>query len=246
MPTGKAERADFFLWATDRRARRASVTIGTLLLLCGGVFLAGCQAPAQPSGPTEIVLQLRDYDAFVDASLSLLRRYEFPPDRVDRTRGLIISRPATSAQWFEWWRVDAPGGYHLLESSLITVRRTVTVNVEPLDAPEVPAAETQPTSVRTVVADGVTGEGEEAPTPVSGRFRVRVQVDKARFSAPERQITTASGALAMYNEQVPTVEGRRGPGSRDVQWVPQGRDPLLEGFLLEKLTYALPDVAVAE
>ncbi len=189
-----------------------------LAILGVAVLLVGCQAPGQPTGPTETVLRIPDYEAFFDASLSVLRFYDFPPDRVDRTRGLVVSRPTTSGQWFEWWRVDSPGAYQLAESSLHTLRRIVTVNVEP--------------------AAGST-ESE-------GTYNVRVQVDKSRYSTPERQITTTSGALAIYSEQVPTVEGLRGPASRGAQWVPLGRDPLLESFLLAKLSTALHDVRPAE
>jgi hypothetical protein len=189
-------------------------------------LLSGCQAPAQPSGPTEMVLHVPDYEAFLDGSLTVLRLYDFPPDRVDRTRGLIVSHPTTSGQFFEWWRVDSRGGYQTLESSLHTMRRIVTVNIVP------------------------AGNSESASAPAAdesgGLYRVRVQVDKSRYSAPERQITTTSGALAIYSERVPTVEGLRGPQSRGAQWVPLGRDALLESFLLAKLSDALADVTPAQ
>ena len=50
----------------------------------------------------------------------------------------------------------------------------------------------------------------------------------------------------MYSPGVPTTEGLRGPGSRKVQWVPLGRDPLLEAFLLDKLMQASPELTAAE
>jgi hypothetical protein len=234
------------LWADRPATRRVAGLLGTLLLFATAALLTGCQAPAQPTGPAEIVLQLHDYDAFVDASLSLLHRYDIPPDRVDRTRGLIISRPTTSAQWFEWWRVDVPGGYQLLESSIATMQRTVTIHIDPLGVTSAPAAETQATQPRLLPADGITNAAEEKATPISGRFRVRVQVDKTRLSAPERQITTASGAMSMYSVRTPTVEGQRGKGSRGVEWVPHGRDALLEAFFIDQLSHALPDVEVVE
>ncbi len=210
-----------------------------LTVLYTGLALTGCRAPLPPEGPTELRLHVPDYEAFFDASLSVLRRYDFAPDYADRLRGVIVSEPVTSGQWFEPWRVDAPGGYQLLESSLHTVRRVVTVRIEPH---EMPAATTEPT-----VADVLSDEWDREP-PVWGvkTYRVSVQVDKARFSAPERQITTASGALAIYSTRIPTTEGVRGPAGRDIDWVPVGRDPLLEAFLLEKLANALPSVSVAD
>ncbi len=194
-------------------------------------LLVSCRMPAAPDRPTAVVLQVPDYDAFVDATLSVLYRYDLPPDRVDRARGLIVSKPTTSGQWFEWWRVDSPGGYQLLESSLHTIRRTATIRIEAQTQPvaaSAPASETQP--------------GPDAPLPT--RCKLTVQLDKARYSSPERQITTASGALAIYSQRVPTVEGQRGEAV--VQWVPLGRDPLLERFLLDCLVKASPDVEVVE
>jgi hypothetical protein len=179
------------------------MAVGSALVTCALTgLIGGCHAPAQPTGPSEIVLHVPDYDAFFDASLSLLRLCDFPPDRVDRTRGLIVSHPTTSGQFFEWWRVDSRGPYQVAESSLHTMRRIVTLNIEPVSGPASDSSE---------------------------QYRVCVEVDKSR-----------------YSERVPTVEGQRGPQSRYAQWVPLGRDPLLEEFLLQRLSKVMPEVAVAE
>lgn len=233
---------------------------GLIILLAVVAAVAGCQAPAEPSGPTELVLRIPDYERFVDASLSVLRRYDLPPSRVDRPRGLIVSQPTTSAQWFECWRVDAPGGYQALEASLHTTRRVVTIQIRPLDTPppgfvgalepaEVPDLTEWPeTAEETVPAEQTVPAEPLEPADAAGapRYQVQVQVDKLRYSAPERQVTTGSGALAIYSERTPDVEGLRGPRSHRVQWVPLGRDPLLEAFLLQKIAGARPEVASVE
>lgn len=217
------------------RPRGGLVTIVAVGLLFG----LGCRAPVVPEGPTAITLRVPDYETFVDAACSVLRRYDFPPEHVDPGHGVIVTAPATSGQWFEPWRVDSQGPYQLFESSLHTLRRTVTVRLKPVGATE-PAS--QPT-----VADVLKPEWEQEPSAWgAARYRVSVQVDKSRYSAPERQITTTSGALAMYSIRIPTTAGVRGAPSREVAWVPLGRDPLLEAFLLEKIADALPEVAVAE
>lgn len=209
--------AEFF----DDKSRVPTILRAIRGLAAAAVLLVtGCQAPPLPTGPTALTLDVDDYGAFVDDSLSRLRRYDFPPKYVDRSRGLIITQPATGGQWFEPWRVDTRGAYQTLESNLHTVRRTVTVQLDPLDT------------------SGPTTQ------PASGRYRLSVQVDKARFSAPERQVTTASGALSIYSERLPTTEGLRGPRSRQETWVPLGRDVLLEGFLLGELARVAPARAV--
>ena len=176
--------------------------------------LAGCHAPAVPDGPTEMVLRVSDREAFIDASLTLLRERDFPPERVDRSEGMIVTRPSTGQQWFEFWRHDSIGGYQLLESSVHTVRRVVTVDISSTD-----------------------------PENSSDELRVSVQVDKERYSAPERQVTTASGALAIYSERLPTTEGLMAARTEGEHWVPLGRDLPLESHLLAKIAEASPAVA---
>lgn len=253
-----------------RVARGIPQLVAVASLVGLAALLPGCQAPAQPTGPTQIVLRIPDYDAFVDGTLSVLRRYEFPPDHADRLRGVIVSKPSTSGQWFEPWRVDSRGAYQLFEASIHTMRRVVSVQVEPLDAAAEQAmgrfavesgGETQPATMEAApdqpprsapaANESAAQQGKDATTETApsgapaALYRVIVRVDKSRYAAPERQITTASGALAIYSARVPTEEGARGEHSRSVQWVPLGRDPLLEEFFLDQFTTAAPDVEVA-
>lgn len=166
----------------------------------------GCQAPSQPNGPTQMTMRVADKEALIDDTLTLLRELDFPPDRVDRERGTITAGPSTGGQWFEIWRRDVHGGYQMLESSLHTIRREVGIKIEPLSS-----------------------ESE------SDEYRLSVEVKKFRYSAPDRQITTASGALAIYSEQLPTTEGLRNALSAAHEWVPLGRDGLLEQALLTRI-----------
>lgn len=177
-------------------------------------FLAGCQAPPQPEGATDLVVRIADREAFFDDTLTRLREADFPPRYADRAEGVVIAGPTTSGQWFEWWRVDAPGAYQSLESSLSTIRRTVTVRLSPADG-----------------GAAAAGGGELG----GGPYRLSVQVDKERYSAPERQATTALGAMAIYNERLPTTEGLRNARSVGEHWIPLGRDALLEAHLLDRI-----------
>ncbi len=246
--------------------------VGCVAAVGIGVALVGCRAPQATEAPPALTVAIQDYDRYVDRVLSTLRRSDLPPERVDRGRGLVVTRPTTSAQWFEFWRIDAPGTYQMLEASLHTIRRRVTVRIEPLDEAArvamTPAAaegnaprdgEAAERDRDAAAPDGVTSATPTsetqtaalpaasalAPVPLGGRFRVSVLVEKERYSAPERQVTTASGALAIYNERLPTTEGLRGARSRGAHWVPLGRDPLLEARLLAAVVNA-PGVTVAD
>lgn len=205
----------------------ARMTAG--LMAVYGLLLAGCAAPAQPSGPSSQRMIIPDREKFIDAALTILREHDLQPDRVDWSSGEIVTQPTTSGQWLEFWRVDSQGAYQQLESSLHTVQRVVTVRLEP---PESPSAEPAPATQPDAIELGVDGE----------EVRVVVEVKKLRYSAPERQVTTASGALAIYSERLPTTEGLFAAGRGDDSWTPLGRDPLLERYLLDRLSGALPTV----
>lgn len=179
--------------------------------------LSGCHAPPPATGPTERLVQVADSSDYVDAMLTVLRENDFRPQFVDRRAGLIETSPTTSGQWFEIWRRDVHGAYQIFESSLHTIRRRVTVSLEPVDA------------------GGAAGG--------AGDYWLSVEARKERLSRPERQVTSASGALGIYSERVPTIEGVRGSSGGGRVWVPLGRDVLLENYLLGRfasLADALP------
>lgn len=187
---------------------------GSLLLLAVGLtVLAGCHGPRGGDEPTQLLVRVPDRERFLDQALTTLREHDFQPRTVDRARGVAVAGPTTSKQWFEFWRRDVQDGYSLLESSLHTTRRIVTMHMDP-----------QPDDENV--------------------YALRVQVDKARFSSPERQVTTASGALGIYSERLPTTEGLRNQRHALDQWIPEGRDPRLEAYLLDQIVTANKDVQV--
>ena len=170
----------------------------------------GCQVSPQPTGSTAMQLRISDPDAFLDSAMTVLRERDFQPKRLDREAGTLVTYPTTGQQWFEFWRTDSQGGYQLLESSLHSIRRYVVVSLRP-----------------TEVSD-----------EASDSYELTVEVQKQRYSAPDRQITTASSALAIYSERLPTTEGLKAARTAGAHWVPLGRDQQLELFLLDKFAAA--------
>lgn len=229
-----------------------TLSLPPLLVLIGAL---GCQAPQAPVGPTACVIHAADYESLFSQTLTRLRGVEWRMKRVDRERGIIETLPATSAHFPELWRVDSPGAYNYLESSLHTIRRAVTVRIERVDAAaggtshdgrasDAAAAidamvasdadDATPPGGAAAVAE-VEAREVESQLPGTGRYRVEVEVRKERFSTPERQVTTASGTLGLFSEKTPTIYGyfRARPG--DVRWIALGRDEVLERNLLDHL-----------
>lgn len=75
------------------------------------------------------------------------------------------------------------------------------------------------------------------PASQQGQIYVSAQVDVYRYSAPERQVTSASGALQIFGEKLPTAEGRMEPLAEVSYWVPLGRDGRLEDELLRRIAW---------
>lgn len=222
-------------------ARRYRVVLWGML----GAVSAGCSAPGAATEPSEIVLRVVDYERFVEETLTMLRENDLPPARVDRAAGRIETRPTTSGQWFELWRIDSPGGYQSLESSLHTIQRRVTIRIERASNGESAVVGKSASATEGVEEDGgKKGSGEEGEgggvasgVAASGTMtaRVSVEVEKTRYNAPERQVTTSSGALAIYSERIPTTEGLFKARDASERWIPLGRDGLMEAVLLERM-----------
>jgi len=69
----------------------------------------------------------------------------------------------------------------------------------------------------------------------SENYIISVRVDKERFSAPERQVTSAAGAIQMFGSQLPTRQGRLIGAAEARSWVSLGRDGPLESRLLAQI-----------
>lgn len=183
--------------------------LSLFVVICLGSGV-GCQAPAPIEGPTRAVLAVSDRDAFLDGVLTTMREMDIAPRSIDREAGVAISQPTTSAQWFEFWRTDAPGGYQLAESSLQTVQRVVTVTVAAPGADGTPVTvqvdkyrlNTPPRQVTsassalgiysasTPTVEGRRGSAEESWTP-TGRDPLLEEIFLDRLAARAARVAPA-------------------------------------------------------
>lgn len=143
------------------------------------VLPGGCAAPRADAPTTRTTVRIADRRAAIERTLTLLRQLGLPPGRVDWATGEIESRPTTSAQWFELWRIDPPDAWQRLESSLHTIRRIVKIRM--IGPPT-------------------------ATQPDHGPATLAIEVRKQRLSMPARQVTTASGALNIYSARTPAEQ----------------------------------------
>ncbi|MCZ6653247.1 MAG: hypothetical protein O7D91_09500 [Planctomycetota bacterium] len=98
----------------------------------GIVSFVGCHRPAAPQGPTQGTVLAASDDNFRglwEACQAVLRRHRFEIDRKDLRAGLITTFPQTSQHFLEFWRHDVDTPYDLAESSMRTVRRSVTIQI---------------------------------------------------------------------------------------------------------------------
>jgi hypothetical protein len=98
-----------------------------------GLLLAGCANYTQPVGrPPDLTPAERNFQAVWQASLDVLREYQFEVARTDRRQGLIVSEPTVGRQWFELWRKDAATPRDVSEGTFQTIYRTITIQIAPV------------------------------------------------------------------------------------------------------------------
>jgi hypothetical protein len=76
--------------------------------------------------------------------------------------------------------------------------------------------------------------------PADGSFTIEVIVHVERKSQPERQVSTSTGALQIFRENLPTYTGEKVSDKEAVHWVDLGTDRRLGKYLLEKICRRLP------
>lgn len=110
---------------------------GILILAVGAALGAGaCVRPAQPTTPTAANVPDADLDAMWDATLSVLGRIEWRPDRQDRATGMIETVPATTKQIWEFWREDVADPYSQTLADLQTIQRKAIVRFRKVGEPK--------------------------------------------------------------------------------------------------------------
>lgn len=107
------------------------------------IFAAGaalgtgaCVRPAQPTTPTAANVADADMDSMWDATLSVLRRIEFHPDRQDRATGIIETVPTTTKQIWEFWRQDVADPYSQTLADLQTIQRKAIIRFRKVGEPK--------------------------------------------------------------------------------------------------------------
>lgn len=95
------------------------------------LLLAGCPQHTVPVAelPQPRTEAERNFEAYWQASLAVLRSYHFRIDLQERRRGLIVSEPMVAKQFFEFWRSDAATNYDLIEGSLQEIYLVARVQV---------------------------------------------------------------------------------------------------------------------
>ncbi len=110
-------------------------TLGAIVIAAVAAATAvGCMKYTKPvvSEP-EMTEAQKNFQVLWLATQDVLREYNFTIDRHDRRAGVITTKPLTGMQFFEPWRKDAVTREAMLDSSLKTLHRTVTVQIRPTD-----------------------------------------------------------------------------------------------------------------
>lgn len=112
---------------------RSSATRTCLLTVLAVLALAspGCVQPTLSENPAQVAVT--DLDLVRKTVADVLVNMDFEVEVPPRTPERIDTAPLVSAYPAEFWRKDTPTDYDRTESTLHTVRRTVTVHMRPAE-----------------------------------------------------------------------------------------------------------------
>jgi len=188
---------------------RPNKAVFVLLLLLVG-FLAGCGSLSQKLQESQCDYITGDPAIIWQICQRELKKRGFELDRVDRRSGTIETFPLTSRQWFEFWRQDVVGEAALMESSLHTVRRIVSVQLQPAEGN------------RSRLQCQVAVERLSASRPSAGG------------------LTRAEDIFSDMISGSPALGPQGRGDYRQRQWVPLGRDLSLEKAIMTSISRVLP------
>ena len=93
---------------------------------------AGCATHTRPApGVSTAVEADPGFEALWRAAEDVLQEYRFRIDRKDRRAGVITTHPLLGRHGLEFWRKDATTWREVLEGTLQTIYRSVTVQILP-------------------------------------------------------------------------------------------------------------------
>jgi hypothetical protein len=101
-----------------------------MLCFCTLMGMAGCAGQTYYADPSEnqaITFPNTDMGKTMDAAEKILEQMHFTISQMDRSTGTLATNPLSGAQFFEFWRKDAVNSKSMAESSLHTLRRSVTL-----------------------------------------------------------------------------------------------------------------------
>jgi hypothetical protein len=164
--------------------------------------------PPASTRPSNVAVTHADFDRLWAASDAVARSLLFRPALQDRRGGVYQTEPMLSGQWFEPWRRELRSLDAVVQSSLASIRRTITFRID-----------------RN--ADGTYAVRPEVLIERYSLAERRV-TNSAGYGSIFRQRNRRNSSYG-------TPESDAGVYLPDSYWYPVGNDPDLERHLAEKI-----------
>lgn len=101
-----------------------------MLCFCTLMTMAGCAGQTYYADPKQSqAMTFPDTDMLetMNAAEKIIEQMHFTVSQMDTSKGILATNPLPGAQFFEFWRKDAANSRSLAESSLHSLRRSVTL-----------------------------------------------------------------------------------------------------------------------
>ncbi|HOI54597.1 MAG TPA: hypothetical protein PLP01_05075 [Phycisphaerae bacterium] len=178
----------------------------------------GCRPASEPANPT--LVASHDRLLIRQQVTEMLEDMFFEVERPPRDLQRIDTLPLVSAHPTEFWRPDVRTFEDKVESSLHTMRRTVTIFMR--DPAQDEASPSTPTAAPSA--------------PANGGLSIEVIVRKERLAvAGAINATSAGDMYSVYSGRIRALEDYEAHYGVGETWVDHGRDAALEQYLLKRI-----------
>ncbi|MSR29573.1 MAG: hypothetical protein EXS03_08380 [Phycisphaerales bacterium] len=219
---------------TGARLVTCAITAGTLMM-------TGCMGALSAEGTNRLEIEPRQYTTAFDAAAGAARQLGYEIEVVDRSNGIIETRPRHAGSAAEPWRIDNDGPSEVGANTVAHRRRKIRIEFTPVGA-TLDQAEPDPVLRGPAIPGSTFAQERFDLQTCTTLIEMRVWVYLERSFREGVKPSSYSGSLASYWSNplsVAPAGNPDGPIRDNAQWTPVGRDPAYERTLAGKVAAAL-------
>ncbi len=210
-------------------------------LAIAALQLGGCMGALSNDEPRTLTIEPSRYSVAFDAAAKATRAMGYEIEVVDRSNGIIESKPRHAGGALEPWRIDNSGPTDAAANTLSHRRRKIRIEFTPVGL-VLDAGEPDPVLRGPAIPGSTLVQQRFDLQTTKSPIEMRTWVYIERSFRPGAKPSTYSGALATsWSDPLAAKPADAGDESirERAQWTPVGRDRAYEATLTDRVAEAL-------